>query len=149
MTFVPRLKVYWGDYSQVRACLRLLRAASVGDYSYYHLLSGADLPLKTQDEIHAFFEAHDGTEFIHFSDAYHHEWVESVHLRNRFFLNRGRVVSAVRVRCRRVVSSALGQGGDCGRGDLTLRSSTAVTGRRSPTPWQSTLLRANERSNAS
>lgn len=110
VTFVPRLKVYWGDYSQVRACLRLLREAARGDHAYYHLLSGADLPIKTQDEIHAFFEAHDGTEFIHFAGPYHPEWVEQVHLRNRFFLNRGRVVSAVRVRCRRVVSRVLGAG---------------------------------------
>lgn len=109
VTFVPRLKVYWGDYSQVRACLSLLREASVGAYTYYHLLSGADLPIKTHDEIHAFFDAHDGTEFIHFADPYM-EWVEKVHLRNRFFLNRGRVVTAARVRFRRVVSGVLGAG---------------------------------------
>ena len=111
VTFVPRLKVYWGDFSQVRACMRLLRVASEGAYSYYHLLSGSDLPLKTQDEIHEFFDDHAGTEFIHFAPVQHPEWVEKVHLRNRFpFLNRGRMISAARSRCRRVVSGALTAG---------------------------------------
>lgn len=42
-------------------------AANSGeDYSYYHLLSGADLPLRPAQEIWGFFEQR-GTEFIHFS----------------------------------------------------------------------------------
>ncbi len=40
----------------VKAEMSLLRRAEHdGNYSYYHLLSGMDLPLKTQDEIHTFF----------------------------------------------------------------------------------------------
>ncbi|MBQ9549118.1 MAG: glycosyl transferase [Bacteroidales bacterium] len=60
----PRIAVHWGGVSIMRAELALLRAALPGHYRYYHLLSGMDLPLKTQDEIHAWFEAHDGKEFI-------------------------------------------------------------------------------------
>lgn len=41
-------------------------ASSAGEYQYYHLLSGQDLPLKTQDQIHAFFDKHVGEEFIRF-----------------------------------------------------------------------------------
>ena len=33
-------------------------------YEYYHLISGLDLPLKSQDEIHSFFEEHTGKEFL-------------------------------------------------------------------------------------
>lgn len=55
---VRRIPVYWADYSQVEAEYILLKSAlnSEKTYSYYHLLSGMDLPIKTQDEIHAFFD---------------------------------------------------------------------------------------------
>lgn len=64
--FIKREKIRWGSYSQINCELELLKAASVKHYDYYHLLSGVDLPLKTQDYIHAFFQAHAGKEFIHF-----------------------------------------------------------------------------------
>lgn len=37
-------------------------------YSYYHLISGQDLPIKTQNEIHDFFSKNNGYEFINVSD---------------------------------------------------------------------------------
>lgn len=62
-----RVDVRWGDFSMIRAEYLLFEAASAhGPYLYYHLLSGVDLPLKSQDFIHAFFDAHQGTEFIGF-----------------------------------------------------------------------------------
>lgn len=65
LTFIePRLRVNWGGVSIMRATLALLKAAVPGQYDYYHLLSGMDLPIKTQDEIHAFFDAHPGREFL-------------------------------------------------------------------------------------
>ena len=61
---VERLPVLWAEYSMVEAELQLLRKAhDRGGYAYYHLLSGMDLPLKTQDEIHNFFE-NESREFI-------------------------------------------------------------------------------------
>lgn len=60
-----RIKVNWGGVSIMRTELALLkRATSEGRYDYYHLLSGMDMPIKTQDEIHAFFDSHKGYEFI-------------------------------------------------------------------------------------
>ena len=57
ITFIPRKKVYWADYSQADVEMDLMEAASSQHhYKYYHLLSGMCLPLKTQDEIHSFFE---------------------------------------------------------------------------------------------
>lgn len=60
----PRLPVHWGGVNMMRATLALLKAATAEPHAYYHLLSGMDLPLKTQDEIHAFFNAHPGYEFL-------------------------------------------------------------------------------------
>ena len=61
----PRIAVHWGGPSIMRVELALLKAATeAGYYDYYHLLSGMDLPVKDQDTIHAFFDAHSGTEFI-------------------------------------------------------------------------------------
>jgi len=57
LTFIPRKKVYWADYSQADVEMDLMQIASDKyHYRYYHLLSGMDLPLKTQDEIHEFFD---------------------------------------------------------------------------------------------
>lgn len=63
----PRQKVYWGGVNSMRCELALLReAVGAGPYSYYHLLSGMDLPLKDQDTIHAFFDKNEGKEFLDF-----------------------------------------------------------------------------------
>lgn len=60
-----RIDIRWGDVSMVEAEYALFEAAATkGPYRYYHLLSGVDLPLKSQDYIHRFFEEHDGKEFV-------------------------------------------------------------------------------------
>lgn len=66
LTVLPqRFKVNWGGVSIMRSELALLKkATSESEYAYYHLLSGMDMPIKTQDEIHAFFNEHKGYEFI-------------------------------------------------------------------------------------
>lgn len=64
--FTERMDVHWGGYSQTACELMLLRAAAPEHYTYYHLLSGSDLPLKTPEQIHTFFEAYAGKEFIAF-----------------------------------------------------------------------------------
>lgn len=68
--FVNPIKIYWGDFSQILAELSLLKAATAKEnYDYYHLISAVDMPLRSQEEIHAFFEANKGTEFVDF-DSY-------------------------------------------------------------------------------
>lgn len=64
--FTPgRVAVHWGGVSIMRAELELLQTATrTGTYSYYHLLSGMDLPIKSQDAIHSFFDSNAGWEFI-------------------------------------------------------------------------------------
>lgn len=64
LTQIKRINVNWGGYSQIKVELLLLEEAVKKEHSYYHLLSGADLPLKTQNEIHDFFEKNAGNEFV-------------------------------------------------------------------------------------
>lgn len=56
-----RIDVRWGDYSQI-LCEFLLweTALANGPYEFYHLISGTHLPLKSQDDIHLFFDQHVG-----------------------------------------------------------------------------------------
>jgi len=62
-----RVNVRWGDVSQIEAEIVLFQQAlKLGPYAYYHLLSGVDLPIKSQDFIHSFFAKHEGKEFIDF-----------------------------------------------------------------------------------
>ena len=65
-----RVSVFWGGVSVVAAEFALMASAyKQGEYAYYHLLSGVDLPLKSQNDIHDFFETHQGKEFIGFYDG--------------------------------------------------------------------------------
>ncbi len=59
-------KTCWGSYGIVEAELFLLRMSHAGHYDYYHLLSGADLPIKPMEEIDGFFMSRAGYEFVHF-----------------------------------------------------------------------------------
>ena len=62
-----RHSVVWGGVSQVKAELVLLKTAVAhGPYQHYHLISGVDLPIQTQEDIRAFFEANPDMEFVHF-----------------------------------------------------------------------------------
>lgn len=70
LMFSPRVRITWGDYSQVRSETVLLKTAfenqdSEQPYSYYHLISGVDLPIKTNNEIYSFFEQNYPAEFVH------------------------------------------------------------------------------------
>ncbi len=65
--FIKRISIKWGHFSMVKCELNLLEAAIKGQYHYYHLLSGADMPLKSQNEIYSFFEKHHGKDFVHFT----------------------------------------------------------------------------------
>lgn len=63
-----RYTVHWGDVSIVRAEYALLRAAGKGHYDYYHLLSGADAPLKSYSCIDRYFEERAGRNFLCFQN---------------------------------------------------------------------------------
>ena len=77
--FTDRINVKWGHFSQIQCELFLLEEATKNNYSYYHLISGVDIPIKPKNEIYNFFENNKGKEFINFqSKAYNEK------LNNRF-----------------------------------------------------------------
>lgn len=55
--FVERMDVRWSDISQIDAEISLYKGVLNTQYKYarIHLISGVDLPLKSQNEIHSFF----------------------------------------------------------------------------------------------
>lgn len=61
-----RHKIYWGGISLTNAEIKILEFAyQKGKYSYYHLISGVDLPIKSQDYIHNLFDVqNDKMEYI-------------------------------------------------------------------------------------
>lgn len=63
-----RVDVRWGDVSQIEAEFRLFETAHAhGPYIIYHLLSGADFPIKSNDYIHRFIADRPDTEFVGFA----------------------------------------------------------------------------------
>lgn len=84
------IKVYWGDISLVKAEYLLFETAlKNGTYVYYHLLSGTDLPIKSQDYIHEFFHKNSGKEFVGFwQNAAHQRDLERKVFRYYFFTQR-------------------------------------------------------------
>ena len=72
--FIPRMDLRWGTNSLINCTLNLLElAVNHKSYAYYHLISGVDLPLNTQKEMHKFFDKNMGKEFIHF---YRHDGID-------------------------------------------------------------------------
>jgi hypothetical protein len=61
-----RVPVYWGDFSQVRASLALLRKAFEAStrFDYFVLMSGSDYPLYRAEDLNGFFASARGLEFI-------------------------------------------------------------------------------------
>lgn len=62
-----RNSVVWGDVSQIKTEMLLIsNAVREDEYSYLHLLSGQDICIKGQIELHEFFESNEGKEFLCF-----------------------------------------------------------------------------------
>lgn len=82
--FTDRLDVRWGTYRQIECELLLFEMAhNNGGYSYYHLLSGIDMPLVNQDVIHDYFDKNNGKEFICFD--YHNKVLPDTIDRIKYF----------------------------------------------------------------
>lgn len=63
-----RKKVYWGTRSQVKTELLLYEESYLKyNYKYYHLISGVDLPIKTQDYIHEYL-SNSNKDYIFYHD---------------------------------------------------------------------------------
>lgn len=77
LVILQKVSVFWGGYSQIECELTLFKAATTysvkhyrDGYSFYHLISGSDLPVKPQQEIYDFFKAHSDVNFINYNDEH-------------------------------------------------------------------------------
>ena len=61
-----KIDVLWGNDTIARVALFLLQQAVGVYHDYYHLISGQDLPLKSNRAISDFFSSNFGKEFVHF-----------------------------------------------------------------------------------
>lgn len=61
-----KMDVRWGSFSQIQCEIFLFEQTANVGFDYYHLLSGVDLPLKSQSYIKEFFQCHIGKEFLFF-----------------------------------------------------------------------------------
>ncbi|MDQ6423255.1 beta-1,6-N-acetylglucosaminyltransferase [Paenibacillus sp. LHD-117] len=60
-----RLCVHWGGFSMIKAQIELLKEANEkGHYDYYILLSGADYPIKTRDQLIRHLKENNGSNFL-------------------------------------------------------------------------------------
>lgn len=67
LTFTRQCDNRWGSVKQIETEYQLFETAqNFGCYSYYHLLSGQDLPIKSQDYIHDICDKLQGKEFVGF-----------------------------------------------------------------------------------
>ncbi len=67
--YIKQRNVKWAAFSGIICEMDLLKEATDrGVYDYYHLLSGSDLVIKTQNEIHQFFDHNKGIEFVAFDE---------------------------------------------------------------------------------
>lgn len=91
-----RISVSWGGFSQIKCEMLLMKeACRYGNYEYFHLLSGMDLPLRNQDDIHKFFRKHAGTEFLSSEIPFNPKWVERIEYYYFFQDIKGRIRSQV------------------------------------------------------
>lgn len=77
-----KIDIRWAHYSQIECELLLLKnALNFNNYSYYHLISGVDFPIKKNSELYNYFEKSD-KEFIHYEsrnlpskkNSYYHKY---------------------------------------------------------------------------
>lgn len=92
-----RIAVFWAHISQVEAEYTLFQEAYKRGYSYYHLLSGADLSIKSQDDIYRFFNDNNGKEFIGFDANSCSDRVERIHLFPKKFRSNSPIAKLLRI----------------------------------------------------
>lgn len=95
--FVNSHFLNWGTFSIVMAEIELLKCSTLmNSYQYYHLVSGRDLILWNQDDIHDFFDLNHGKEFIDcrtnlsdiFLDRVKYYYIVQDYLKNRHLITR-------------------------------------------------------------
>ncbi len=90
--WMRKVKVNWGGFSMVKCEICLMSDAVKTHHDYYHLVSGADLPLKSNSDIDAFFTAHVGMDFIDSGKKFDIERMSLFHFFQEFSLFRNHKV---------------------------------------------------------
>jgi hypothetical protein len=74
VVLVDSLPVYWGSCNLVIATLRLFEKAHANNYDRYILISGQDVPLKSNDYIRLFFQDNPDKQFMEFEKLPRESW---------------------------------------------------------------------------
>jgi len=93
-----RIDVRWGHVSQIEVEFLLFETAFINinaNYSYYHLLSGVDIPIKSQNYIHNFFLEQQDREFIGFTQGDSSKEIDRKVRRYHFFSDEFRYESGL------------------------------------------------------
>lgn len=94
------IKTYWSDCSLTQVEIFLIekiRETKI-DYEYIHMLSGADLPLKSQDEILSFYDENKGKEFVEyqidgkFLDKPYRDRIKYFHVLTKYYRNKNKLI---------------------------------------------------------
>jgi hypothetical protein len=71
-----RFNINWGSYQQVQADAELFVEAFKKDYDYYMLISGQDLPIKSNSQIIKFLEDNKEYSFVDYEAFPKKDWIE-------------------------------------------------------------------------
>ena len=63
-----RVDVVWGGVSQIEATIKLMKKSIELKFDYFYLLSGNDIPIKSNEHMNFFLKKNEGMNFIHFQD---------------------------------------------------------------------------------
>lgn len=102
--YVDRMPIIWGGESQIKCEIELFRAAVKGEYQYYHLISGHDYPIRSQREIHDFFDQNSGKEFIEYWDRDRKKYEYRIRYYYPFQEKIGRYTNDFKTLCFRIIS---------------------------------------------
>ena len=105
-----RLDVRWGHVSQIEVELLLFGSAyniANANYNYYHLISGVDIPIKSQNYIHDFFTKHHGKEFIGFTQGNTSKEIDRKVRRYHLFSKDFRGGDSIGQRCKRIIRAGV------------------------------------------
>ena len=102
--FVDRINIYWGTYTQIDAIKHLMIEAVTNNYDYYHMISGADLPINSQKEIHSFFGKNNGKEFIGYAKNFNNDLVYKYNFFVKYHRNNSKFISLNSKRIRKALN---------------------------------------------
>ena len=92
-----KFPIYWGSYNTIRGTLFLLKEALCNHYDRYIIISGQDLPIKSNQYIIDFFSKNESTEFFEFQKLPIPYWKTGGFERiEKYWLNSFRSMSGLR-----------------------------------------------------